>query len=68
VYYIAQFSYEVADRQKVAELQSFASDIPIFRQETLTDTAEIKISHNFFNPLLTLPEETSGEKESREGA
>ena len=68
VYYIAHFTYQVADEQKVEELQSFASDLLIYRQETLADTAEIKISHNFFNPLLTLPEETAGEKEIREEA
>jgi hypothetical protein len=64
VYYIAQFSYQVADKQKVEELQNFASDFPIYRQETLTDTADIKVSHLFFNPLHALPEEILGEREN----
>jgi hypothetical protein len=56
VYYIAQFSYQQADKELVEELQAFAIDYPIYRQETLTDTADIKISHNFYNPLLTIAE------------
>ena len=61
VYYIAEFIYQVAEKEKVNELQSFAMDFPIYRQETLTDTAEIKVSHLFFNPLHVLPEEITGE-------
>ena len=53
VYYIAQFTYQPADKAHVEELQAFAIDYPIYRQETLTDTADIKISHHFYNPLLT---------------
>lgn len=56
VYYIAQFSYQPANKALVEELQAFATDYPVYRQETLTDTADIKISHNFYNPLLTLSE------------
>jgi hypothetical protein len=65
VYYIAQFTYQVAEKQKVEELQSFAKDFPIYRQETLTDTAEIKVSHQFFNPLHALPEDTTEESPNR---
>ena len=52
VYYIATFSYKLADEATSAELKAFSADTRIFRQETLTDIANVKTSFNFFNPLL----------------
>lgn len=51
VYYIASFSYTIADAAQTKMLSDFATDVPIFRQETLTDLANIKTAHKFFNPL-----------------
>jgi hypothetical protein len=51
VYYIAGFSYQLAPREKVQEVQDFVRDNKIFRQETLTDLAHIKVASGFYNPL-----------------
>ncbi|QHT72242.1 hypothetical protein GXP67_32035 [Rhodocytophaga rosea] len=52
VYYIAEFSYAGADQALTKELKEFASDHKIYRAETLTEVADIKVAHNFYNPLL----------------
>ncbi|WP_080057856.1 hypothetical protein [Spirosoma aerolatum] len=52
VYYIATFSYKNGDPEKTAELKQFAQDVKIFRQETLTDIANIKTAMNYYNPFL----------------
>ena len=51
-YYIATFSYKMADIQRSAGLKLFSEEVKIFRQETLTDIANVKTSFNFYNPLL----------------
>ena len=51
IYYIAQFSYKMADVEQTKTLKSFATDRRIFRQETLTDVADIKTSRNYYNPF-----------------
>ncbi len=51
VYYIAGFSYRIAPGEKVQEVQDFVKDNKIFRQETLTDLAHIKVANGFYNPL-----------------
>lgn len=51
-YYIATFSYKMADIQRSAELKLFSEEVKIFRQETLTDIANIKTAFHFYNPLL----------------
>ena len=51
-YYIATFSYKMADIQRSVELKQFSQEVKIFRQETLTDIANIKTAFHFYNPLL----------------
>ncbi|HEX8530610.1 MAG TPA: hypothetical protein VF646_11325 [Cytophagales bacterium] len=48
VYYIAQFSYRLAAPEKVKELQEFVADHKIYRQDTLTDLAQIKVAHGYY--------------------
>jgi len=57
-YFIATFSYKKAVRKLVNEFQDYGSDFKIFRQETLTDLAEIHLSHNYYNPNLNGNKET----------
>ncbi|GAB4011438.1 hypothetical protein EXU85_05930 [Spirosoma sp. KCTC 42546] len=57
VYYIATFSYKIGDAQKTAELKQFAQEVKIFRQETLTDIANIKTAMNYYNPFVNLADE-----------
>lgn len=57
VYYIATFSYKIGDVQKTAELKQFAQEVKIFRQETLTDIANIKTAMNYYNPFVNLADE-----------
>lgn len=52
VYYIATFSYKMADVERSSELKQFSGEVKIFRQETLTDIANVKTSFNFYNPQL----------------
>jgi hypothetical protein len=52
VYYIAEFAYAGADQAITKELKEFAADHKIYRAETLTEVADIKVAHNFYNPLL----------------
>ncbi|WP_460982274.1 hypothetical protein [Spirosoma fluminis] len=51
VYYIATFSYKMGDKETTAALKAYAKDRPIFRQETLTDIANIKTAMNYYNPF-----------------
>jgi len=51
VYYIASFSYELGHEKTTHELSQFVRDSRIFRQETLTDLADVKSSSGYFNPL-----------------
>ncbi|QHW00791.1 hypothetical protein [Spirosoma endbachense] len=57
VYYIATFSYKMGDVEKTSELKQFAADVKIFRQETLTDIANIKTAMNYYNPFANLTED-----------
>ncbi|MDB5241414.1 MAG: hypothetical protein JWP57_2039 [Spirosoma sp.] len=51
VYYIAEFSYKMADAEQTKVLKQYAESNNIFRQETLTDIANIKTAMNFYNPF-----------------
>ncbi len=51
VYYIASFSYQVADKEKVQELQEFVADRRVYRQETLTDLAQVRVAQGYFSPF-----------------
>jgi hypothetical protein len=53
VYYIADFSYTEADATHTQALKEFATDHRFYRTETLTEVADFKVSHNFYNPLLS---------------
>ncbi|WP_288429194.1 hypothetical protein [uncultured Spirosoma sp.] len=57
VYYIANFSYKPGDPAKTAELKRFAQEVKIFRQETLTDIANIKTAMNYYNPFAQVADE-----------
>ena len=58
VYYIATFSYKMADVEQTKTLKQFANEVKIFRQETLTDIANIKTAMNYYNPFANVAEET----------
>lgn len=51
VYYIATFSYKMADVESTNGLKQYVADTRMFRQETLTDIANIKTSHGYYNPF-----------------
>ncbi len=50
-YYISSFSYQFGDPEHTHELKGFAESRRLFRQETLTDVADVKTSYNFYNPF-----------------
>ena len=51
IYHIAQFRYQFGDPAQTSELKGYADSRKFFRQETLTDVADIKTAHNFYNPF-----------------
>ncbi len=53
VYYIANFSYKLGEPARTAELKQYAQDVKVFRQETLTDIANIKTAYNYYNPFYS---------------
>ena len=57
IYYIANFSYKMADPTVSAELKQYAGDYKVFRQETLTDIANIKTAFNYYNPFAHVIDE-----------
>ncbi|SFD27825.1 hypothetical protein [Spirosoma endophyticum] len=64
VYYIATFSYKIGNAEQTAELKQFAQEAKIFRQETLTDIANIKTAMYYYNPFA-IPVEELGEADDR---
>ncbi|OIN60052.1 hypothetical protein [Arsenicibacter rosenii] len=58
IYHIATFSYKLGTPERTAELKQFAQEHKIFRQETLTDIANIKTAFNYYNPFANLGDET----------
>lgn len=55
-YYIAQFSYEAADAAEVAARRDFARDFPIWRAETYTGAADMRIQHGYTVPAEQEPQ------------
>ena len=51
IYYIATFSYKMADVELTEGLKQYVADTKIFRQETLTDIANLKTSLGYYNPF-----------------
>lgn len=49
-YYIAEFEYAPADPAEVEARQQFAQDFPLYREETLTGEAEIRILQGYRLP------------------
>ncbi|MCA8831931.1 hypothetical protein [Hymenobacter pini] len=49
-YYIAEFSYEPADPAEVQARREFAQDFTIWREETHTGTADVRIQHGYQRP------------------
>ncbi|NVO30264.1 hypothetical protein [Hymenobacter lapidiphilus] len=49
-YYIADFSYEAADPAEVQALQEFVEDHDLYREETLTGTADTRIVQGYRLP------------------
>ena len=65
-YYISQFSYEAADPAEVAAGRDFARDFPIWRAETYTGVADLRIQHGYTVPAQDDP--TSPEPAAVESA
>lgn len=47
VYYIAQFRYELANKDLTKQRQEFTSDNRIYRQDTYSDVARVKTARNY---------------------
>lgn len=50
-YYIATFSYKIGDPARTALLKQYPNEVKVFRQETLTDVANVKTSFQYYNPF-----------------
>jgi hypothetical protein len=51
-WFIARFSYVLADEARIKELREFTKDHAIYRAETLTTTANHKLVSKYFNNVL----------------
>lgn len=56
-YYIAQFSYEAADAAEVSARRDYARDFPIWRAETYTGAADMRIQHGYSVPVGDDPQD-----------
>jgi hypothetical protein len=57
-WFIGRFSYQLADKAKVSEFKEFAEDFPLYRRDTLTDTAVYLAKSDTFRipePAICLP-------------
>ena len=54
-YYIAQFRYEAADAAEVASRRAFARAFPIWRAETYTGAADLRLQHGYTVPAEDAP-------------
>lgn len=52
VYYLADFSYQIAEPEKVKELEEYAKDFPIYRMDTVTPNMELIAYHGYHIPQL----------------
>lgn len=50
IYFIAEFNYDAANAEEVAARQQFAADFDIYRDETVTGAADLRISENYRLP------------------
>lgn len=59
-YYIASFTYKVADKAQTQELSDYVATINLYRRDTQTERAQIQVTKNVFNPFVDVmanPEE-----------
>ena len=67
-YYIAEFSYEPADAQQVAARRDFARDFPIWRAETYTGAADIRLVHGYTRPEPEQPAQVEPQDDANPAA
>ena len=64
-WYIGRFSYELASVETVRQLAEFAADCPIYRRDTLKQTASyLSFSDTFALPIVETLELTAGNTET----
>ena len=64
-WYIGRFSYELASVETVRQLAEFAADCPIYRRDTLKQTASyLSFSDTFALPIVETLELTTGNTET----
>jgi hypothetical protein len=62
-YFIAEFSYQPADPAEVQARQEFAEDFDLYREETLTGTADMRLVHGYRIPEgCQLPEQRAAKQ------
>ncbi len=65
-YFIAEFSYQPADPAEVQARREFAEDFDVYREETLTGTAELRIFNGYRVPASYEPEQPALSEASTE--
>ena len=63
-WYVGRFSYDFAEKGKTAELQEYATDYPIFRRDTITET-EIYLAKS---ETFHIPPKTETLEEAKQAA
>lgn len=54
VYYIASFTYALADKAQTQELADYVETINLYRRNTQTEVAQTQVTKNVFNPFVDL--------------
>ena len=54
VYYIASFTYALADKTQTQELADYVETINLYRRNTQTEVAQTQVTKNVFNPFVDL--------------
>lgn len=54
VYYIASFTYKLADKTQTQELADYVETINLYRRDTQTEVAQTQVTKYVFNPFIDL--------------
>lgn len=52
VYFIASFTYKLADKVQTEEFSDYVQTVLLYRRDTLTEKAQVRVIKNVFNPFI----------------
>lgn len=51
-YYIASFTYQLADKDRTQEMTEYVKTVNLYRRDTQTDKAQTQVARHVFNPFI----------------